>query len=104
MTVKLTDANFDSFLRNPVVVVDFWAEWCFPCKLMAPIVEELAKRYAGRIAFGKLNVDENPKTVRRFNINAIPTLLFFKNGELVEQVVGVMPKGEVEKRVEALLS
>jgi len=101
---KLTDASFDQFLKSyPAAVIDLWAEWCMPCQLVAPVVEELAKRYAGKVVFGKLNVDENPKTAAKFNINAIPTLLFFKSGKLVDQVVGVAPADELERRIKSLL-
>ncbi|MFN4133553.1 MAG: thioredoxin family protein, partial [Candidatus Hadarchaeales archaeon] len=76
--VDLTDENFESFvLNNPRLVVDFWAEWCMPCKVMGPIVEELAQKFKGHVLFGKLNVDENPMIARKYQITAIPTLLFF---------------------------
>lgn len=100
----LTDATFDRFIReHPAAVVDFWAEWCMPCKLLAPVIEELARRYAGKVAFGKLNVDEHPRTAARFGISAIPILIFFKNGRPVDQVVGVAPRGELESRIARLL-
>ena len=95
--VELTDENFDEFVRtHPLVVVDCWAPWCAPCRLVAPIVEELARRYAGRVVFGKLNVDENPLTAMRFGITGIPTLLLFKRGRLVDRLIGARPMDAME--------
>lgn len=102
--VVLTDASFDEFVqRHPVAVVDFWAEWCMPCRLVAPIIEELARKYAGKVAFGKLNVGENPGKPAEFGVMAIPTLVFFKNGKPADQVVGAVPRSELERRLEVLL-
>ncbi|MDW8083611.1 MAG: thioredoxin [Candidatus Caldarchaeum sp.] len=98
--VELNDLNFDEFVsKNNFVVVDFWAEWCAPCRAIAPVVKELAKQYAGKVVFGKLNVDENPRTASRFSIMGIPTLLFFKGGKLVDMVVGAVPKRVLEARI-----
>ena len=82
------------------VLVDFWAEWCGPCKMIAPVVKALAEENAGRLRVGKLNVDENPKTATRFGIRGIPTLLVFKGGEVVEQIVGVRSKKDLQKIVD----
>jgi len=82
--VKLDSGNFEEFIRrNEYAVVDFWAEWCMPCRYIAPVFEELAKEYSGKVAFGKLNVDENHSIAARFGISAIPTLIFFKNGKAI---------------------
>lgn len=90
--VVITDATFEETVNKyPVVVIDFWAIWCGPCKMMEPVIEELAKSYHGKVVFGKLNVDENPLTATKFGIMAIPTLLVFQNGNLVEQLQGAMP-------------
>lgn len=98
--VTLTDENFDEFVsNNRLAVVDFWAEWCAPCRMIAPIVKELAKDYAGRIAFGKLNVDENPMTAAKFGIMSIPTLIVFKDGQPVDMIVGAVPKRQIEVRL-----
>lgn len=95
--VHLTDATFDSFIReNSISVVDFWAEWCYPCRMLSPIIDEISNEYAGRVSFGKLNVDENPETPKRFGISGIPTLLIFKNGQLVGKMVGAAPKQRIE--------
>ncbi len=103
--VELTDQDFKSFVRSGgLVVVDFWAPWCPPCRYLAPIIEELAREYAGRVKFGKLNVDENPKTARRYGIRAIPTLLVFKDGSLVDRIVGAMPKHMLEARLKKHLA
>ncbi|KYH38207.1 MAG: thioredoxin [Candidatus Bathyarchaeota archaeon B23] len=95
--LELTDADFQSVVEgNPLVVVDCWAPWCGPCLYVAPIIEELARDYAGRIVFGKLNVDENPQTAVRYRIMSIPTLLVFKDGKLVDRIVGAMPRRRLE--------
>ena len=102
--LELTDANFDQMIKEyPMVVVDCWAPWCAPCRIVAPIVEELAKDYQGKITFGKLNVDNNRAVSTRFGIMSIPTLLMFKNGQLVDQKVGAMPKQVLEGELTKLL-
>lgn len=91
--VHLRDADFDGFVtKYSVAVIDCWAPWCGPCLMIAPTIEELAKEYKGQIAFGKLNTDENQQTAMRFHVMSIPTLLVFKGGKLVDQLVGAMPK------------
>jgi thioredoxin 1 len=96
----LTDSNFDQEIQTGVVLVDFWAEWCGPCRRIAPIVEELAGQYDGRATVGKLNVDENPNVPGRFMIRGIPTLLLFKNGQLADTLVGLAPKEDIAKMIE----
>ncbi|UCF86601.1 MAG: thioredoxin [Nitrospiraceae bacterium] len=86
-----------------VVMVDFWAAWCGPCKMVAPVVEELAKEYEGKAKFFKLNTDENPDLASRYKIRGIPTLMFFKNGQIVEQIVGVVPKAQLKAKLDTLL-
>ncbi len=86
---EVKDSTFDDFVKaNKIVIIDCWAPWCGPCRTLAPIIEELAKEFEGKIAFGKLNTDENENIPMRFNISAIPTLLVFKNGEMVDRIVG----------------
>jgi len=98
--VTVTDENFHQFISSHEnVVIDCWAEWCQPCRLISPIVEELADKYAGKIWFGKLNVDENQVTAMEYSIMGIPTLLVFKNGSLVDQIVGFMPKRIIEAKL-----
>lgn len=102
--VEVTDDSLKDFIaQNPLVVVDCWAPWCGPCHMIAPIVEELAKTYAGKIVFGKLNVDENPMTAQQYRIMSIPMLLVFKNGRLVDQIVGAMPRQVLEPKIERYL-
>jgi len=96
----LTDGNFDQEIKNGVVLVDFWAEWCGPCRRIAPIVEQLAGEYEGRATIGKVNVDENPNVPGRFMIRGIPTLLLFKNGELAETLVGLAPREEIARLID----
>jgi len=98
--VDLTDATFTKFIKdNAMVVVDVWAPWCGPCVFVSPIVEEIARDYAGRIAFGKLNVDENPRVAMEYGIMSIPTLLVFKNGQLVDRIIGAMPRQRLEPMI-----
>lgn len=102
--LKLTDKNFhEAINKYNVIVVDCWAEWCVPCKMIAPVIEELAKEQAGRIVFGKVDTDHNPVVSNQFGIRSIPTLLIFKNGEKVGQVVGAKPKAAILKEVEKYL-
>ena len=104
MAREITDANFQSVLADgKPVVVDFWAPGCGPCKMMLPIVDELEKEYEGRIVVGKLNVDENDAICSTYGIMNIPTMLFFKNGELVNRHVGAVRKAELQKLFDALL-
>ena len=95
-----TDGNFDDETKQGVVLVDFWAEWCGPCRRIAPIVEELAGKYDGRATVGKLNVDENPNVPGRFMIRGIPTLLLFKNGQLADTLVGLAPKEDIARMID----
>jgi thioredoxin 1 len=99
-TVAVTDANFESEVEKAsgLAVVDFWAEWCGPCRKVGPIVEELAAEYAGRAKVVKLDVDANPQATVRFNVRSIPAILFFKDGRLVDQVIGWAPKPALEAK------
>lgn len=100
----VTDSTFDQLVKSPTpVLVDFWAEWCMPCKRIAPTVEQLATDYAGRLTVAKMNVDENPDVPMRFGIRGIPTLMLFKGGELVDTVVGAVAKDTIKKMVDSHL-
>ncbi|MDQ7819093.1 MAG: thioredoxin [Armatimonadota bacterium] len=103
--VHVSERDFDAqVLRSDLpVVVDFWAEWCAPCRMIAPIVEDLASEYAGRVKVVKVDVDSNPHLAHRYGIMSIPTLGVFKGGEMVDRVVGYMPKAELKKRLEKVL-
>lgn len=101
-TLELNDSNFDQVINNgKPVLVDFWAEWCGPCKMIGPIVEELAGDYEGKAVIAKLNVDENPQVTARFGVRSIPTLLVFKNGQIVDKQVGAVPKSVLAQKLQA---
>lgn len=98
--IELTEARFEEFVQKyKLVVIDFWAAWCPPCSMIAPILEEMAQEYAGKIVFGKLNVDKNRKIASRFGIMSVPTLLVFKDGKLVDRIVGASPKKFLEPKI-----
>jgi thioredoxin 1 len=102
----VTDQNFEDEIggSDGVAMVDFWATWCGPCRIVAPVVEQLADEYGERgLRVGKLDVDENPQTAARYGVRSIPTILFFKDGELVDRLVGAMPKPHFEEKVKSLL-
>ena len=103
-TVSISESNFESEVTqsDKPVLVDFWAEWCGPCKMIAPILDEIAKEKAGTVKVGKVNVDENQNLSFKFNIRAIPTMLFFKNGQVRDQVTGMTSKKDLLGRLEAL--
>lgn len=104
--IQLTDDTFDKdVLQNEKpVLVDFWAPWCGPCRMLAPVIEELAKEYTGKVSVAKINTDEHPNAASRYKISAIPTLLFFKQGKVVEQLVGVHSKAEIKKTLDGLIA
>ena len=105
MAVEITDSNFETVVKNSdkVVLVDFWAEWCGPCRMVGPIVEELAKEYDGKAVIGKLNVDNNPNVSMEFGVRNIPTILFFKNGKVVDKQVGAVPKAQLAAKLQTHL-
>ncbi len=105
MVVELTDANFDEIVKNSdkPIVIDLWAEWCGPCRMITPIMEDLDKEYDGKAIITKLNVDENPETTGKFGVRNIPTVLFLKDGEVVDKQVGAVPKQVLAGKLEALL-
>ncbi len=101
-TLELNDSNFDAAINgDKPVLVDFWAEWCGPCKMIGPLVEELAGDYEGKAVVAKLNVDENPQITARFGVRSIPTLLVFKNGQVVDKQVGAVPKSVLSQKLQA---
>jgi len=102
--ITLADDGFDLAVeRYDLMVVDFWAPWCGPCVVMAPVIEELAEEYAGRVTFGKLNTDENPTTTERFGVMGIPTLVILQGGNEVERIVGAVPKQEIRNVLDRYL-
>ncbi len=105
MAVELTDANFEELVEksNMPVLVDFWAEWCGPCRMVGPVVDELHSDYEGKALVGKVNVDDNPAISAKFGIRNIPTVLFFKNGEVVDKQVGAAAKSAYEQKLDALV-
>lgn len=103
--LDLNDSTFESEVlkSESPVLVDFWAPWCGPCRILAPVVEEIANSYTGRIKVGKINVDDNQETTMQYGIRSIPTLILFKNGKALDQIIGAVPKSEIEKMVKKAL-
>ena len=102
--IEITDANFEEIIKSEQpILVDFWAEWCGPCKMIGPVVEELAGDYEGKAIIGKVDVDSNPGVAQAFGIRSIPTLLFFKGGEIVDKQVGAVPKSVLSQKLDAQL-
>jgi len=106
MAIEITDANFEQEVLNSStpVLIDFWAVWCGPCRMIAPIVEELSAEYDGKVKIGKMNVDENRNIPAKYGIRSIPTLLVFNNGEVVDKLVGAVPKNSITDKLEAQLA
>lgn len=103
--VVVDEKNFDEFIsKYPNVMIDCWAEWCGPCRMVAPVVDELAKEYQGKVVFGKLNTDENNRLAMKFGIMAIPTFLFFKDGKKVDMMVGAMPKEAFDQKLKKVFN
>ncbi len=105
MALEFTDANFQEEVLNSdkLAVVDFWAEWCGPCRAIGPVIEELATSYEGQVKVGKLNVDQNANTSIEYGITSIPAILFIKNGEVVDKQIGAVPKSVIENKIKAHL-
>jgi thioredoxin 1 len=105
MALTFTDSNFDELAikADKPVLVDFWAEWCGPCRMVGPVVEELSKDFEGKAVIGKVNVDENPSLSAKYGIRSIPTLLILKNGEVVDKQVGAVPKAVLQQKIQAQL-
>ncbi len=103
--VEITDSNFNEIINSDLpVLVDFWAEWCGPCKMIGPVVEELATDYEDKAVIGKVNVDANPEVAAKFGIRSIPTLLVFKNGEVVNRQIGAVPKSVLSQKLDAQIA
>ncbi len=106
MAIELTDSNFEELAlkSDKPVMVDFWAEWCGPCRMVGPVVEEIAKDYEGKAVVGKVNVDNNPQVAMKYGIRSIPTILFLKNGEVVDRSVGAVPKSTLSGKLDGQLN
>jgi thioredoxin 1 len=106
MELILTDSNFDAEVIKSTqpVLVDFWAEWCGPCKMLGPTIDAIAKEYAGKVKVGKVNVDDNPGVSSRFGIRSIPTLIIFKNGNIIEQVIGLQSKESIKSKLDLAIA
>jgi len=105
MVTDVTDQNFEEkVIKSPLpVLVDLWAPWCGPCRMVAPVVEKLSEKYKGKVNFCRLNIDENPQTASKYKIMAIPTLMFFKNGEAIDTVVGAVPERALQPKIDEIL-
>ena len=105
MSLEVSDQNFEEEVikSNEPVLVDFWAPWCGPCRMVTPVLDKLAQKYQGKFKFCKLNVDENPKTATKFKVMSIPTLMFFKNGQVADTVIGAAPEGVLQPKIDGLL-
>lgn len=103
MSLKVTDQNFDTEVNSGLTLVDFWAPWCGPCKMLGPVIEELSSDFNGKIKIAKLNVDENPMVSSRYSVMSIPTMILFKNGEPVEKIVGFQPKAVLQRYLQSKL-
>ncbi|MBK7384748.1 MAG: thioredoxin [Flavobacteriales bacterium] len=106
MALEFTDSNFEELVlkSDKPVVVDFWAEWCGPCRMVGPVVQEIAAEYEGKAVVGKLNVDQNAQVSMKYGIRSIPTILFFKNGEVVDRSVGAVPKSQLTQKLDGQLA
>ncbi|HRZ42427.1 MAG TPA: thioredoxin [Bacteroidales bacterium] len=105
MALEINDANFEELVvkSDKPVIIDFWAVWCGPCRMIAPLIEEMAREYEGKAVIGKLDVDSNPNVTTKFGVRNIPTVLFLKNGQVVDKQVGAVPKSVLVQKLEALL-
>ena len=102
--IVLTDSNFaNEVTKYPIMLVDFWAPWCGPCRMVSPIIEQLSREYSGKVAFGKVNVDENQRIAASFGIQSIPTLMIFKGSKAVDVIIGAMPKAQIELKLKQQL-
>ena len=106
MALEFTDSNFEELVlkSDKPVMVDFWAEWCGPCRMVGPVVQELAAEYEGKAVVGKVNVDNNPQTAMKYGIRSIPTILFIKNGQVVDRSVGAVPKSQLSQKLDGQLA
>jgi thioredoxin 1 len=104
MTIEITDQNFDEMINNPdkMILVDFWASWCNPCKALAPMLEDASNDLAEKIIVFKINIDENPDSPQRYGVRGIPTIIFFKSGKEIDRQVGVLPKSKLYEKIEDL--
>ncbi len=103
MATELNAKNFDEALKNPLVLVDFWADWCMPCKMLAPTIDRISEEYKGRVLVGKVNIDDNQELAEKYGIMSIPNLIIFKDGKPVENVVGAVPKGTITAALDKYL-
>jgi thioredoxin 1 len=98
--ITLTDSNFKTEVsKYPILLIDFWAPWCGPCRMISPIIEQMAREYTGKVVFGKVNIDENQIIAQSFGIQSIPTMIIFKNGKAVDVIIGAIPKAQIESRL-----
>jgi thioredoxin 1 len=103
-SIKVTDATFEETVKKyPLIIVDCWASWCMPCRMLSPIIDNLAKKYAGKIVFGKMNVDENQSIPQKYDVSSIPNMLIFKNGKMIDRIIGTLPEHTLESKIKQYL-
>lgn len=103
-SIEITDATFDEIVKKyPLIIIDCWAPWCMPCRMLGPVIDNLAKKYAGKIVFGKMNIDENQSIPQKYDVSSIPNMLIFKKGKMIDRIIGALPENAIESKIKQYL-